>query len=148
MKIVRQTLTILTLQERPIAIWGLSMLTASLGLLIFLASISPIDYFGLFCILCANLMMFSSPVKVCEFDKPSNLVTLKQKGWLGTQIINCRINEIKKVHVEPLKLIGIQFYRLRLNLLKGKQLYLTPIPSTDWKKQEKLALHIQDFLSC
>jgi hypothetical protein len=146
MKIVQKTLTLLTLKESPMGIWGLSILTATLGLLIFLASISPIDYFGLFCIFCSNLMMFGSPVKICEFDKPSNRVTFKQKGWLGTQVISCKLNEIKKIHVEPLKIVGIQFYRLSLKLLKGKQLYLTPIPSTDWKKQEKLALHIQNFL--
>lgn len=148
MKIIRQSFTLLTLQERPIGIWLLSSLTAALGLLIFISSNSPIDLFGLFCIICANFMMFGSPVKTCLFDKLRNQVRLEKKGWLGTQVIDYPINKITRVQVEPLRFLGIQFYRLSLTLLSGRRFYLTPIPSTDCKLQEKLASCIQQFLSC
>lgn len=146
MKLVQQTFTLLTLRERPIGIWILSSFTAALGLLIFIAYNSPVDLLGLFCITCANLMMFGSPVKTCLFDKNRNRVTFKQKGWLGNKAISYPINKITGVQVEPINLLGIKFYRLSLRLLSGEQFYLTPIPTTDWKLQKKLASYIQQFL--
>ena len=147
MKVVQQTFTLLTLRERPIGIWILSSLTAAVGLLIFISSSPPVDWFGFFCINCANLMMFGSPVKTCRFDKHQNTVTLKQKGWLGTQITSCPMNKITAVQVEPFTVVGIQFYRLSLSLLSGERFYLTPIPSTDSQLQQKLANYIRQFLS-
>lgn len=146
MKVVQQNFTLLTLRDRPIGIWILSSLTAAVGLMIFISYDSPVDWLGLFCIICANLMMFGSPVKICRFDKHSNQVTLKQKGWLGTQVSRCPINKITGVHIEPISFVGIEFYRLSLKLLSGERFYITPIPSTDWKLQKQLASYIQQFL--
>lgn len=147
MKLVQQTFTLLTLREHPTGIWMLSGLTAAIGTLIFITSEFPIDVFGLFCIICANLMMFSSPVKTCLFNKHLNLVTFKQTGWLGTYSISYPINKIAEIQVKPIRLLGITFYRLSLRLLEGHQFYLTPIPTTDWKLLQKLAGYIQQFLN-
>ncbi|MFE1746565.1 hypothetical protein [Coleofasciculus sp. H7-2] len=147
MKVIQQTFTLLTLRERPVGIWMLSSFTAVLGLLVFISSNWPIDFFGLFCIVCANLMMFGSPVKSCRFDKHLNRVILKQKGWLGTQVTGYSIDKITGVQVEESNLGGIRFYRLSLTLLSGQRFYLTPIPSTDWELQQSLASYIQQFLS-
>ncbi|MBD1840879.1 hypothetical protein H6F78_10420 [Coleofasciculus sp. FACHB-64] len=147
MKVIQQTFTLLTLRERPVGIWILSSFTAVLGLLVFISSNWPIDFFGLFCIFCANLMMFGSPVKTCRFDKHLNRVILKQKGWLGTQVTGYSIDKITDVQVEESNLGGIRFYRLTLTLLSGQRFYLTPIPSTDWQLQQSLASYIQQFLS-
>lgn len=146
MKVVEQTLMLLTLRERPIGIWILSSLTAIVGLFLFLSQNSPIDWFGLFCIIGANLMMFTSPEKTCRFDKHDNRVTFQQKGWLGTKMISCQINNITSIQVESLNLVGIQFYRLSLRLVKGERFYLTPVPSTDSQLLQKLASYIQQFL--
>jgi hypothetical protein len=147
MKVVQQTVTLLTLKERPIGVWMLSGLTAAIGLLIFLSSNSSIDWFGLVCIGLANGMMFGSPVKTCQFDKQSNWVIFKQQGWLGTKVIRRPIYHITDVQVEPLNLFGLNLYRLRLVLLSGEQFYLTPIPSTDCRLQQKLARTIENFLN-
>lgn len=147
MQVVQQTLRLLTLRERPIGLWILSIVTATVGLSIFISSNPPIDWFGLFCITCADLIVFISPVKTCRFDKYRNRVTLKQRGWLGTQVISCPIDEVTGVQVESLNVVGLQFYRLSLSLLEGKRFYLTPIPSTDSQLQQKLAKRIEQFLS-
>ncbi len=146
MKVVEQTLTLLTLQERPIGIWLLSIGTATVGLFIFISQNPPIDWFGLFCIIGANFMMFNSPVKTCRFDKHHNRVTFKQKGWLGTKMISCPINKITGIQVESLNFLGIQFYKLSLRLVEGEHFYLTPVPSTDSQLLQKLARYIQQFL--
>ncbi|MBD2743611.1 hypothetical protein [Coleofasciculus sp. FACHB-1120] len=147
MKVIQQTFTLLTLRERPVGIWILSSFTAVLGLLVFISSNWPIDFFGLFCIICADLMMFGSPVKTCRFDKHLNRVILKQKGWLGTHVTGYSIDKISSVQVEESNLGGIRFYRLTLTLLSGQRFYLTPIPSTDWQLQQSLASYIQQFLN-
>jgi hypothetical protein len=147
MKVIQQTFTLLTLRERPVGIWMLSSFTAVLGLLVFISSNWPIDFFGMLCIVCANLMMFGSPVKTCRFDKHLNRVILKQKGWLGTQVTGYSIDKITGVQVEESNLGGIRFYRLSLTLLSGQRFYLTPIPSTDWQLQQSNARYIQQFLS-
>ncbi|MFB2878838.1 hypothetical protein [Floridanema aerugineum] len=146
MRVIQQTFTLLTLRERPIAIWVLSSFTATIGLLIFLSSTPPVDWFGLFCIICANFMMFGSPEKMCLFDKSVNRVTFKQKGWLGNQHSHFPITKISLVEVEPFKLFGIQFYRLTLKLFSGERFYLTPIPSTDDRLLNNLASSIQEFI--
>ncbi len=146
MKVIQQTFTLLTLRERPVGIWMLSSFTAVLGLLVFISSNWPIDFFGFLCIVCANLMMFGSPVKTCRFDKHLNRVIFKQKGWLGTQVTGYSIDKITGVQVEESNLGGIRFYRLSLTLLSGQRFYLTPIPSTDWQLQQSLASDIQQFL--
>lgn len=146
MQIIQRTFTLLTLRERPITIWILSSFTATIGLLIFISSEPPVDWFGLFCIICANLMMFGSPEKICLFDKSDNRVTFKQKGWLGIQHSHFPLTKISLVEVEPFKLFGIQFYRLNLKLLSGEIFYLTPIPSTDDRLLNNLAGSIQEFL--
>ncbi len=146
MQVIQQSVTLLKLQERPIGIWMFSSFTAVLGLLIFISFESPVDWFGLLCIFLANLMMFWSPVKTCVFDKKLNRVTLKQQGWLGTKVIEYAINEIILIQVEESKLIGTIFYKIKLNLLSGKQFYLTKIPSTDWELQQKIANYVRAFL--
>lgn len=146
MKVVQQTFKLLTLQERPIGIWILSSFTGTIGFLIFIAYNPPLDWFGLFCITIANLMMFSSPTKTCQFDKELNCITFQQKGWLGTKVISCSINEVVDIKVESFNLVGIQFSRLSLKLLAGKNFYLTPIPSTDRYLYQRLAFCIQQFL--
>ncbi|MFP5274209.1 hypothetical protein [Coleofasciculus sp.] len=147
MKVVQQTFTLLTLEERPVGVWILSSLTAAIGLLIFLSSNSSIDWFGLVCIALANLMMFGSPVKTCQFDKQRHWVMFKQKGWLGTKVIHVPIYQVTGVQVEPINLFGLQLYRLRLILLSGEPFYLTPIPSTDCNLQQKLARTIGNFIN-
>lgn len=146
MRIIQRNFTSLTLRERPIAIWGLSLFTAKIGLLIFISSTPPVDWFGLFCIICANLMMFGSPEKTCLFDKLDNRVIFKQKGWLGIQHSHFPITKISLVEVEAFKIFGIQFYRLTLKLLSGESFYLTPIPSTDNQLLQNLARNIKTFL--
>lgn len=146
MRVIQRTFTLLTLRERPIGIWILSSFTATIGLLIFLSYKPPVDWFGFFCIICANFMMFGSPEKTCLFDKSGNRVIFKQKGWLGIQHSHFPINKIYLVEVEPFKLFGIQFYRLTLKLLSGENFYLTPIPSTDNQLLQNLAGSIQEFL--
>ncbi|MEQ8999444.1 MAG: hypothetical protein RID53_23340 [Coleofasciculus sp. B1-GNL1-01] len=147
MKVVQQTVTLLTLKERPIGVWILSGLTAAIGLLIFLSSNSSIDWFGLVCIGLANGMMFGSPVKACQFDKQSNLVMFKQQGWLGSKVIRRPIDQVTEVQVEQLNLFGLKLYRLRLVLFSGALFYLTPIPSTDCRLQQHLARTIKQFLA-
>ncbi|MBE9226836.1 hypothetical protein IQ264_15520 [Phormidium sp. LEGE 05292] len=146
MQVIQRTFTLLTLRERPIGIWVLSSFTATIGLLIFISSLPPLDWFGFFCIICANFMMFGSPEKICLFDKSVNRVTFKQKGWLGNQYSHFPITKISLVEVEPFKLFGIQFYRLSLKLLSGEIFYLTPIPSTDDRLLHNLAGSIQEFI--
>lgn len=146
MRVIQRTFTLLTLRERPIAIWVLSIFTAAIGLLIFISSKPPTDWFGFFCIVCANFMMFGSPEKFCLFDKVDNRVVFKQKGWLGMRHCHFPITKISFVEVEPFKLFGIQFYRLRINLLSGEIFYLTPIPSTDNQLLNNLAGSIQEFI--
>lgn len=146
MRVIQRNFTLLTLRERPITIWILSSFTAIIGLFIFISSKPPVDWFGFFCIICANLMMFGSPEKICLFNKSDNQVIFKQKGWLGLQYSHFPLNKISLVEVEPLKLWGIQFYRLTLRLLTGEIFYLTPIPSTDNKLLQTLAKIIQEFL--
>ena len=146
MRVIQHTFTLLTLRERPITIWVLSGFTATIGLLIFISSTPPVDWFGLFCIICANLMMFGSPEKICSFDKLDDRVTFKQKGWLGIQCSHFPITKISLVEVEPLRLCGIQFYRLSLKLLTGEIFYLTPIPSTDDRLLQNLAGSIEEFI--
>lgn len=148
MRVIERTFTLLTLRERPIGIWVLSSFTAIIGLFIFLSSTPPVDWFGFFCIIGANLMMFGSPEKTCLFNKLENQVIFKQKGWLGLQYSHFPMNKISLVEVEPLKLWGIQFYRLTLRLLTGEIFYLTPIPSTDNKLLQTLARAIQEFIWC
>ncbi|MFP4103043.1 hypothetical protein [Coleofasciculus sp.] len=147
MKVVQQTVTLLTLRERPIGVWILSGLTAAIGLLIFLSSNSSIDWFGLVCIILANVMIFSSPVKTCQFDKQGNWVIFQQKGWLGTKVIRRPIDQVTEVQVEQLNLFGLKLYRLRLVLFSGELFYLTPIPSTDCRLQQHLAKRIKQFLA-
>ncbi|HEY9871913.1 MAG TPA: hypothetical protein V6D12_00640 [Candidatus Obscuribacterales bacterium] len=146
MKVVQQTRTLLTLRERPVGIWMISSFTAILGLFIFIGFESPVDFFGFFCITCANLMMFGSPVKTCTFNKNLNWVTLKQKGWLGTQVSGCSIDKITGVQIQESQLVGTRFYRLSLNLESGQRFYLTLIPSTDCQLQEEMATYIRQFL--
>lgn len=146
MRVIQRTFTSLTLRERPITIWILSSFTATIGLLIFISSLPPVDCFGFFCIICANLMMCGSPEKICLFDKSDNRVIFKQKGWLGIQHSYFPITKISLVEVEPFKLFGIQFYRLTLKLLSGEIFYLTPIPSTDNQLLQNLAGAIQEFI--
>ncbi|XWK89907.1 MAG: hypothetical protein U7127_07505 [Phormidium sp.] len=146
MRVIQRTFTSLTLRERPITIWVLSSFTATIGLLIFLSFHPPVDWFGFFCIICANFMMFGSPEKICLFHKSDNRVIFKQKGWLGIQHSYFPITKISLVEVEPLKLFGIQFYRLTLNLFSGERFYLTPIPSTDNQLLNNLADSIQEFI--
>lgn len=147
MKVVQQTLTLLTLREHPVGLWLLSSLTAIIGLVIFLSANPPLDWFGLFCIFGADLIIFASPIKTCEFNKQRNSIIFQQKGWLGTKVISCPINQVRKIKIESVKLLGIKFYRLSLILLKRQRLYLTPIPSTDRQLQQNLADCIQQFLS-
>ncbi|MEQ9238485.1 hypothetical protein [Coleofasciculus sp. E2-BRE-01] len=147
MKVVQQTVTLLTLKERPIGVWILSGLTAAIGLLIFLSSNSSIDWFGLVCIILANGMMFGSPVKTCQFDKQGNWVIFQQKGWLGTQVIRRPIDQVTEVQVEQLNLFGLKLYRLKLVLFSEELFYLTPIPSTDCRLQQHLARTIKRFLT-
>jgi hypothetical protein len=146
MKVIQHTFTLLALRERPIGIWILSSFTAAIGLLIFISSNPPVDWFGFFCIICANFMMVGSPEKTCLFDKSDNRVIFKQKRWLGTQRTYFPINKISLVEVESLNLWGIQFYRLCLKLLSGERFYLTPVPSTDNRLLQNLAGYIQEFL--
>ena len=146
MKVIQQTFTLLTLRERPVGVWILSGFTAVVGLFIFLSSNPPVDFFGLFCIACADFMIFGSPVKTCLFDKNINRVSFKQKGWLGTQIISYSLDKVAGVQVEKSNLIWIHFYRLSLRLVSGRRFYLTPIPSTDCKLQQSLADNIHEFL--
>lgn len=147
MKLVQQTPTLLTLRERPVGIWMISGFTAVLGLFIFISYNSPVDFFGFFCIACANFMMFWSPVKTCIFNKNLNRLTLKQKGWLGTQVTNYSLDNVTGVQVQESKLRGTRFYRLSLTLVSGQNFYLTQVPSTDWKLQSEMANYIRQFLS-
>ena len=147
MKLVEQTRTLLTLRERPVGIWMLSGFTATLGLFIFISFESPVDFFGFFCIACANLMMFWSPVKTCIFNKNINRVTVKQKGWLGTQLNGYPLDQVTGIQVQESKLLGTRFYRLSLTIVPGQRFYITQIPSTDWKLQQKMANYIRQFLS-
>jgi len=146
MKVIQQTVTLLKLQERPVGIWFLSGFTATLGLFIFIGFNSPVDYFGLFCILCSDFMMFFSPVRTCILDKKLNRVTFTQKSWLGTQTKNYSIDKVTGIQVEESNFIGTHFYRLSLRLLSGKRFYLTPIFSTDRELQENIATDIRQFL--
>ncbi|GAC1472015.1 MAG: hypothetical protein NVSMB70_16700 [Chamaesiphon sp.] len=147
MKVVNQTNHLLALRERPVGIWMLSSFTAVLGLFIFISFEWPVDFFGFFCISCANLMMFWSPVKTCIFNKNYNWVTLKQKGWLGTQITSYSLDNVIDVQIQESRLVGTRFYRLSLILVSGQQFYLTRIPSTDWQLQQNTARYIRQFLS-
>ena len=147
MKVVQQTVILLTLKERPIGVWILSGLTAAIGLLIFLSSNSSIDWFGLVCIGLANGMMFGSPVKTCQFDKQGNWVIFQQQGWLGNKVIRRPIDQVTDVQVEQLNLFGLKLYRLRLVLFSEELFYLTPIPSTDCRLQQTLARTIRHFIS-
>jgi hypothetical protein len=146
MNVVQQTFTILILQEHPVGIWMISAFTASLGLFIFIAFDSPVDFFGFFCIACANCMMFGSPVKTFIFDKNINLMTVKQKGWLGTQVRSYSIDNITGIQIEKKTLLAAHFYRIRFTLRSGKRFYLTNVYSSDLKLQLKMANYIKSFL--
>src|SRR6476661_6612326 len=100
MKVIQQTVTLLKLQELPIGIWLLSGFTATLGLFLFIAFTPPVDFFGFFCIICSNCMMFFSPVRTCTFDKKLNRFTFTQKSWLGTQIDDCSIDKVRDIQIE------------------------------------------------
>ena len=146
MKVIQQTVSLLKLREYPLGIWLLSGFTATLGLFLFIGFTPPVDYFGLFCIICSDFMMFFSPVRTCTFDKNRNRLTFTQKSWLGTQIDDYSIDKVRDVQIEESNFVGTRFYRLSLRLVSGKRFYLTPIFSTDRQLQENLGSDIQKFL--
>ena len=146
MKVIQQTATLLKLRERPVGIWLLSAFTALIGLYLFIGYEPPVDLLGFGCITCANFMMFFSPVKTCIFNKNLNWVIFKQKGWLGTQVRSCSLEQVTDIKIEESNLIGTRFYRLLLMLGSGNRFYLTHVPSTDRNLQTTLANYIQRFI--
>lgn len=146
MKVICHTATQLRFQEQLIGVWVLGGFLAGLGLLIFISSEPPIDFFGGACIAIANLMLLWSPVETCHFNKPLNQITLKQRRWLSDRLKQDSIDNIQNVQVEKINIFGIAFYKVSLILTSGKKLYLTQFPSTDLAIQQAIANQIRRFL--
>lgn len=147
MKVVRQTSTNLMLQNRPTGVWVLGGVAATIGLSFVLASAWPTYLIGGLWIALADLSIFLSPVETFTFDKIRKKVTLKQQGWLGTKVIEHRIQEVSEVQIEESTLLGSKFYRVNLLLVSGKYLHLIQSPSTDCQNQRALAKRIRIFLA-
>lgn len=138
--------TLLTLKERPVGLWLLGGFTAILGLFIFLAFESPFDWLGLGGIWIANLIVFSSPVRTCRFDKTSQQITFTRKGWLGKKERIYPLERLVDVQVERSNWLGLRFYRLSLLIQPNERFYLIPVPSTDLKLVQNLANCIRTFV--
>ncbi len=146
MQVVHRTENTLTLRERPIVIWFLGGLIAALGLFIYISSEWPVDGFGAFCIVLADLAVLFAPVETCAFDKTLDQVVLKRQGWLGTQVTERLLHKISDVRVEESIFLGTHLYQVRLVLTSGRHLPVNWFPSSDLKQQREIAGYIRRFL--
>jgi hypothetical protein len=146
MKITQQTRSQLILRQQLLGAWLLSIFVSLLGIFLFIAYDSPVDWLGAFCIATGSLIKLFTPVEVCVFDKGAGRVVFKQQGWWKQRVTQYPIEQIIKVQVNRSVYVGTDFYSVALLTVSGSQLSLTKFPTTDVEKQEQLASSIRRFL--
>jgi|GEM_PF-1454233 len=146
MKVIEHTPTLLILQERLLGIRLLGGATALLGFLIFIIFDFPYDLFGCVCIAIAALISTVSPVEICIFNKPDDLLILEKRRWFSRQTHRYTMTQIEMIQVEEKQWLGTKFYQVNLNFVSGQRSMLTRFASTDKIAQHSLAERIRDFL--
>jgi hypothetical protein len=147
MKVLQHTSERLTIQERLVGIWILSLGSIAAGLFMFFLFEPPVDWVGAFCIALGGLFSTLAPSEVLTFDKTIGCLTTQQNRLLTRQTRRLAIAEIESVNIETLEVLGSRFYRINLHLVSGQTLAITQTVSTDWTQQQNIIGHIRNFLN-
>lgn len=147
MKVLQHTSERLTIAERLVGIWILSLGSIAAGLFMFFLFEPPVDWVGAFCIALGGIFATLTPTEILIFDKTVGCLTTQQNSVLKRQTTYLAIAEIKSVNIEILEVLGSRFYRINLQLVSGQALAITQTVSTDWQQQQKIIRHIRGFLN-
>jgi len=93
-----------------------------------------------------GLVTLMARLVTCVFDKTLNTLIVKRQGFLGTEIIEYRLSEIKDVLVEETDSEG-RTYRISIMLVSGDRLPLTSYYSSGKENKQKIASCIKSFLN-
>lgn len=147
MKVLQHTSVRLTIQERLLGIWILSLGTVFTGLFMFFLFEPPVDWIGAFCIALGGVFSVLTPSETFVFDKLTGRLIIYQKRLLSQRILDRAMSDLDTVNVNTLEVLGTRFYRIHLQLLSGQQIPVTRTVSTDWQQQQKIVRHIRGFLN-
>jgi hypothetical protein len=147
MKVLQHTSVRLTIQERLIGIWLLSLGTALTGLFMFFLFEPPVDWIGAFCLALGGIFSVLTPSETFVFDKLAGYLIIHQQRLLNQRTLYHVMADVNTVNVNTLEVLGTRFYRINLQLLSGQQIPVTRTVSTDWRQQQKIVRHIRGFLS-
>jgi hypothetical protein len=147
MKVLQHTSVRLTIQERLLGIWLLSLGTVFTGLFMFFLFEPPVDWIGAFCIALGGVFSVLTPSETFVFDKLAGRLIIHQKRLLNQRTLYHAMSDLNTVNVNTLEVLGTRFYRINLQLLSGQQIPVTRTVSTDWQQQQKIVRHIRGFLS-
>jgi hypothetical protein len=146
MKVLQHTSERLTIQERLIGIWVLSLGSIGAGLFMFFLFEPPVDWVGAFCIGLGCIFRTLAPTETLIFDKLTGFLTVHQSRYLSRRTTRLPMADIGAVNVESLKVGGFRFYQISLEPSPGRKLAVTRTFSTDLQQQRQIVRHICDFL--
>jgi hypothetical protein len=94
-----------------------------------------------------GLVPLTARIVTCVFNKTLNTLTVKRQGFLGTEVIEHGLREIKNVLVEELTDSEGSNYRVSIVLVSGDRLPLTSYYSSGRKSQQRTVSCIKNFLN-
>lgn len=147
MKVLQHTSEQLTIQERLIGIWLLSLGSICSGLFMFFLFEPPVDWVGAFCIALGCTFVTLAPTETLTFDREKGSLLIFQGRYLKRRTVHLPIAQITAVDVEAFEIAGFRFYQINLKSATGKKLTVTRTLSTDLQQQRTVVDHIQDFLN-